>query len=64
MSYDLFFRGARLTDSEFLAYFSGRPHYQMGPKQAVHENEDTGVHFGFDFGAFRVSCLDGRDCPG
>lgn len=50
MSYDLFFRGAKLTESEFSSYFAARPNYQMNPKQAYYENEDTGVHFSFEFG--------------
>lgn len=49
MSYDLFFRGAKLTESQFSAYFSARPNYQMNPRRAYYENEDTGVHFSFEF---------------
>lgn len=50
MSYDLFFHKPGLTESQFSAYFSGRANYQMGPRQAVYENEDTGVSFMFEFG--------------
>jgi len=50
MSYDLFFHKPGLTESQFSAYFSARPNFKLGPKQAVYENEDTGVYFSFDFG--------------
>lgn len=46
MSYDLFFftNGKRLAADDFANYFKDRPNYQ----DSSYENEDTGVHFGFE----------------
>ncbi len=54
MSYDLYFaaRGGRsaISEEEFISYFERRGHYQSDT-QACYENEDTGVHFWFNYGA-------------
>ena len=51
MSYDLFFTansGKKIDKKAFAAHFSGRRNYEVNKKQAVYQNEDTGVYFIFD----------------
>ena len=50
MSYDLYFRtrSGSLPAERFEAYFHKRPHYRFEGRQAVYENEDTGVYFLFE----------------
>lgn len=52
MSYDLYFRKKEqksLSQDEFREYFEPRRNYKVEDKQAVYENEDTGVYFSFDY---------------
>lgn len=51
MSYDLFFTAnseEKIDKKAFAAHFQGRPNYEVNKKQAVYQNEDTGVYFIFD----------------
>ena len=51
MSYDLFFTansGKKIDKKAFEAHFGGRRNYEVNKKQAVYQNEDTGVYFIFD----------------
>jgi hypothetical protein len=51
MSYDLFFTansGKKIDKKTFAAHFGGRRNYEVNKKQAVYQNEDTGVYFIFD----------------
>lgn len=51
MSYDLFFTansGKKIDKKAFAAHFGGRRNYEVNKKQAVYQNEDTGVCFMFD----------------
>lgn len=52
MSYDLYFlagEGKLRPDASALAnYFRGRAHYEVTSTQALYDNENTGVYFGFD----------------
>jgi hypothetical protein len=52
MSYDLYFRSREPNSSpvvgELAAYFQERKNYQVTEKQALYENEATGVYFIFD----------------
>jgi hypothetical protein len=50
MSYDLYFkpRSGEVDPERLAAYFRGRRHYTVDSKQAVYENNDTGVHFIFE----------------
>jgi hypothetical protein len=58
MSYDLFFlRDSPLEESLFAEYFSQRPFYKVETRQAIYQNEDTGVYFAFDFGRTADSTL-------
>ncbi len=54
MSYDLYFK-SRKPESKpdakaFAAYFKQRKNYEVTDKQAIYENEITGVYFIFDLG--------------
>lgn len=55
MSYDLYFNprqpDAKLTAASFSDYFRQRKKYEVSEKQAIYQNEDTGVYFIFDLGA-------------
>jgi hypothetical protein len=47
MSYDLFFTansGKKIDKKTFAAHFGGRRNYEVNKKQAVYQNEDTGVY--------------------
>jgi len=51
MSYDLFFTtnsGKKIDKKAFSAHFGGRRNYEVSKKQAMYQNEDTGVYFIFD----------------
>ena len=51
MSYDLFFTtnsGKKIDKKTFAAHFGGRRNYEVNKKQAIYQNEDTGVYFIFD----------------
>jgi hypothetical protein len=51
MSYDLLFTassGKKIDKKAFAAHFGGRRNYEVNKKQAVYQNEDTGVYFIFD----------------
>src|SRR4051812_9742286 len=51
MSYDLYFQKKNqksLSRQEFANYFSSRPHYKIENRQAIYENDDTGVYFIFE----------------
>ncbi len=51
MSYDLYFTaisGEKIEKKAFAAHFNGRRNYKVSKKQAVYQNEDTGVYFIFD----------------
>ncbi len=62
MSYDLYFKsrdGARnILYDNFRAYFSDRMNYELSGYQAWYRNDDTGVYFCFDYGAFDSDELD------
>jgi hypothetical protein len=52
MSYDLFFNykfGRIIEESDFRAYFSSRPNYNVNMSSAIYQNEDTGVYFYFNY---------------
>ena len=52
MSYDLYFRKKEqesLSRDEFKEYFEPRRNYKVEDKQAIYENEDTGVYFSFHY---------------
>lgn len=51
MSYDLFFkpRSGDLDRKKVIEYFSSRPNYTADSSQIWYQNEDTGVHFVFEF---------------
>jgi hypothetical protein len=51
MSYDLFFTtdsGKKIDKKAFASHFGGRRNYKVSKKQAMYQNEDTGVYFIFD----------------
>src|SRR6266481_1930677 len=51
VSYDLYFTansGEKIEKKAFAAHFNGRRNYKVSKKQAVYQNEDTGVYFIFD----------------
>jgi hypothetical protein len=51
MSYDLYFTadsGKNIDKKSFAAHFGGRRNYDVNKKQAMYQNEDTGVYFIFD----------------
>jgi hypothetical protein len=51
MSYDLFFTansGKKIEKKTFAAHFGARRNYKVNKKQAIYQNEDTGVYFIFD----------------
>jgi hypothetical protein len=51
MSYDLYFTadsGKKIDKKAFAAHFGGRRNYEVSKKQAIYQNEDTGVYFIFD----------------
>ena len=51
MSYDLYFTadsGKKIDKKAFAAHFNGRRNYEVSKKQAMYQNEDTGVYFIFD----------------
>ena len=49
MSYDLYFIGPDFSYEQFATYFSDRPNFRLSDKQALYENEDTGVFFVFEY---------------
>jgi hypothetical protein len=48
MSYDLYFTAPKISNEDFVEYFTLNPLYKVSGQQAFYENENTGVYFSFD----------------
>jgi hypothetical protein len=59
MSYDLYFTSPKISRGDFKTYFSQRGRYEVSEKQAIYQNQDTGVYFIFDYAADGSEHADG-----